>query len=117
MPAVRRRVPNNPKSSARHPEQLDAVSGGGASRRGNTEDLAWFQHWGPCKREKGILGDELVCNIGTHNINSFPDKNEPKIVRMMQTYKDMHVVGMSELNRNWFQVQEKDQSDFLYISA
>ena len=78
----------------------------------NSEEEAnvrWFQHWGTCKREKDILNDKHLCSVGTHNINSFLDKNFPKMVRMMQTYKDMHIVGMSELNRNWFQMQEKDQ--------
>ena len=78
----------------------------------NSEEEAnvrWFPHWGTCKREKDILNDEHLCSVGNHNINSFPDKNVPKMVRMMQTYKDMHIVGMSELNRNWFQMQEKDQ--------
>ena len=96
-----RRAPNSPKSIARRPEVLGADN--------EEEGDRWFQHWGPCKREKEILNDGHLCNIGTHNINSFPDKNVPKAVRMMQTYKDMHVVGLSELNRNWLQMPEKDQ--------
>ena len=96
-----RRAPNSPKSIARRPVVLGADN--------EEEGDRWFQHWGPCKREKEILNDDHLCNIGTHNINSFPDTNMPKAVRMMQTYKDMHVVGLSELNRNWLQMPEKDQ--------
>ena len=72
-------------------------------------EISWYQHWGPCKRTLEVLNEDGVCNIGTHNVNSFPDQNEPKLVRMHQTYKDMHVVGMSELNRNWSRMSEKDQ--------
>ena len=98
---VERQVPINPRSIAR---ELD-------SELGIVSDVenSWFQHWGPRKREKEKFTDDELCNIGTHNINSFPDRNVPKMVRMLQTYKDMHVVGMSELNQNLFQMQEKDQ--------
>ena len=102
---VKRRVPSNPRSIGMNP-----VARGLDLELGTVSDVenSWFRHWGPCKREKEILTDEELCNVGTHNINSFPDKNVPKAVRMMQTYKDMHVVGLSELNRNWLQMPEKD---------
>ena len=109
VPVVTRWAPSNPKSNARGPGTVVTDPSEQSDYSVDSIDESWLQHWGPCKREKDILVDEELCNVGTHNINSFPDRNVPKMVRMMQTYKDMHVVGLSELNRNWFKVQEKDQ--------
>ena len=108
-PARDRRASVIPKSTIRRPVAELEANGGGIRREIEGDTGRWFQHWGPCKRGSEILTDEALCNVGTHNINSFPDKNIPKAVRMMQTYKDMHIVGLSELNRNWFQMPEKDQ--------
>ena len=109
VPAMRM-APRNPKSAVMGPgpgSRMDLDHSSVSSEE--DASLSWFQHWGTCKRDKEILTNEALCNVGTHNINSFPDRNAPKMVRLLQTYKDMHVVGMSELNRNWFKMQEKDQ--------
>ena len=93
----------NPKSTVISPRPVCRMDEDHCSVNSEEEaNVRWFQHWGTCKREKDILNDYHLCSVGTHNINSFPDKNVPKMVKMMQTYKDMHIVGMSELNRNWF---------------
>ena len=107
VPAMRM-APRNPKSAVMGPgpgSRMDLDHSSVSSEE--DASLSWFQHWGTCKRDKEILTNEALCNVGTHNINSFPDRNAPKMVRLLQTYKDMHVVGMSELNRNWFKMQRQ----------
>ena len=74
--------------------------------RGESE---WLRHYGD-KRVNTEETESDTARISTHNINSFPRMGSIKMIRMKQEAKNIEVMGVSELNRNWLKIPAQESN-------